>query len=283
MDSTDIAGETHLAAGIEAEAMDALVRLAVEAGQAILSIRGAGVATEWKGDETPVTEADRRAEEIIFAGLAGALPGIAVVAEEAVAAGRAPAELTRRFALIDPLDGTREFIDGNPDFTVNIALIEDGAPIAGVVYVPMRGEVYAGSGGVAWRQAVGADGVVGPRLPIGCRSAVSGHPIVLASRSHLTSETRDFIGCIQSAETRTFGSSLKFCLLAAGEADIYPRFGKTMEWDTAAGDAVLRAAGGVTVTRDGAPLRYGKRGRADVADFANSDFIAASAAGLRLC
>lgn len=263
--------------------MDALIRLAVEAGQAILAIRGSGVATEWKGDQTPVTEADRRAEEIIFAGLAGAMPGIAIVAEEAVAAGRAPAELTRRFALIDPLDGTREFIDGNPDFTVNIALIEDGSPIAGVVYVPMRGEVYAGCGSAAWRQAVSPDGVAGPRLSIGCRAAVAEHPVVLASRSHLTSETKDFIGCIKAAETRTFGSSLKFCLLAAGEADIYPRFGKTMEWDTAAGDAVLRAAGGVTVTRDGAPLRYGKRGRAGLADFANSDFIAASAAGLRLC
>ena len=269
-------------AGLETSAMEALVRLAVEAGQAILAIRTAGVATEWKGDSSPVTEADRRAEEIIFTGLTRLFPDLAIVAEEDVAAGHAPDRLTHRFFLVDPLDGTREFIAGDPDFTVNIGVIEAGAPIAGVVHVPMRGEVYAGTGGRAWRQRVAEDGTVGPPEAVGCR-AVAGPPVVLASRSHLTAETTDFIGCIREAETRSFGSSLKFCLLAAGEADIYPRFGRTMEWDTAAGDAVLRAAGGLTVTRDGKPLVYGKRGRADIADFVNPDFIAASAAGLELC
>lgn len=249
--------------------------LAVEAGRILIAIRAEGYSVRSKADDSPVTEADMRAEAAIRAGLARHLPGTAIVAEEEIAAGRAPKELGRRFILVDAMDGTREFIAGRPDFTVNIALIEAGVPRIGVVSAPAHRLLYVGRPGKAERVALDADGVHGDRQPIAVQPRRN-PPRILASRSHRTAETDAFLQGFPGAEVRSVGSSLKFCLVAAGEADLYPRFGPTMEWDTAAGDAVLRAAGGVTTEPDGTPLTYGKRGGA-VADFSNPWFIARGA------
>lgn len=254
--------------------LDDLVAAAVAAGAAILDIYarddfGASV----KGDGSPVTRADAAAEVIILSALAKIAPDIPVIAEEAVAGGYAPVTGSR-FFLVDPLDGTKEFIGRNGDFTVNIALIEDGVPVLGVVYTPARGDVFVGEAGVGARYAKLADGGVGDWAAIRVRPAPVAGLAVLASRSHLTDETRDFIAKFKVADLVPAGSSLKFCKLAAGEADLYPRLGRTMEWDTAAGDAVLRAAGGAVRTMDGRPLVYGKRGQADDVDFANPWFVA---------
>lgn len=255
--------------------------LALEAGREILDVRTRGIETDWKTDRSPVTEADRRAEAVILKGLRTRYPDIPVVAEEEVSAGRCPEALDGRFFLVDPLDGTREFINDRPDFTVNIALIENGEPVAGVVYVPARGELFAGASTSAWMQQVAAGGERGECQSIACRETTH-PPVIVASKSHATAETAAFIKRFAGAEIVSIGSSLKFCLIASGKADLYPRFGRTMEWDTAAGDAILRAAGGTTVTPDGKPLVYGKRGRAHEADFANPFFISASASALAL-
>lgn len=261
--------------------MEVFIVLALKAGAEILDVRKKGIETTLKNDNSPVTEADRRAEEIIFGGLCEHYPDIPVVAEEEVAAGRCPDVVSDRFILVDPLDGTREFVAGRPDFTVNIALIEKGAPVAGIVYVPMRGELYGGTGDAAWMQETGPDGKAAPRRKIACRKTADA-PVIVASKSHLTPQTSAFIARFPGAETVSVGSSLKFCLVAAGKADLYPRYGRTMEWDTAAGDAILRAAGGATLTPEGSPMLYGKRHQAHDVDYANSDFIAASASGLEL-
>lgn len=259
---------------------------ALEAGKTILDVRSAGAHTRLKPDSSPVTEADERAEAIILAALAQHFADIPVIAEEAVAAGRIPDTGGGRFFLVDPLDGTKEFIAGRNDFTVNIALIEDGVPTIGFVYAPALDIAYAGDRDRAWKIGLrktepgkvefGSRYEISARTAIRCRAMLR-PPIAVASRSHLTPETESYLQRCGAAETRSIGSSLKFGLLAEGIADIYPRFSRTMEWDTAAGDAVLRAAGGRTITLDGAPLAYGKRGRADEADFANPDFIAEGA------
>lgn len=246
--------------------------LALDAGRAIMAIFDAGFAIETKADASPVTEADARAEAIILAGLRERFPDIPCVAEEEASAGLAPDELDGAFFLVDPLDGTREFINRNSDFTVNIALVRGGVPVVGVVYAPARAVLYGGHTGMVYRSAV-ADHQTGKRHLIGTRARPS-KPVVVASRSHRTAETDAYIGECGEAELVSVGSSLKFCLLAEGSADIYPRFGRTMEWDTAAGDAILRAAGGHTRLIDGAPLGYGKRNQVHDADFANPWFIA---------
>jgi 3'(2'), 5'-bisphosphate nucleotidase len=247
--------------------------LALLAGRVIMDIFDAGFAHETKADASPVTEADRAAERVILEGLRDALAGIACVAEEEVAAGVVPVLEGDAILLIDPLDGTKEFINRRPDFTVNIALVRKGAPEIGVVYAPARGLLYAALPGAASEVVVTPDFRPAARRSIFVRSPAK--PLrVVASRSHRTSETNEFIAKFEGAEIVSVGSSLKFCLLASGEADIYPRFGRTMEWDTAAGDAILRAAGGITCTTDGKPLTYGKRGQPDEADFANPWFIA---------
>lgn len=247
--------------------------LALEAGRRILEIREQGAETEIKQDLSPVTEADRAAERIILSGLRERLPDITCVAEEEVAAGAYFEIGNKPFILIDPLDGTREFINGNPDFTVNIALVREGMPVVGTVYAPERGKLYSGRPGSAALAEIGADFSLGARRAIAVREMAE-RPMVVASRSHRTPETDAFIATLQGAEVCSIGSSLKFGLLACGEADLYPRFGRTMEWDTAAGDAVLRAAGGQTLTLDGSPLSYGKRNQAQDSDFANPTFVA---------
>lgn len=262
----------------DASLLDLFERLALEAGRRILEVRNRGSATETKADSSPVTEADRAAEAVILTGLREALPGMGCVAEEEVAAGIVCDTSGGAFILVDPLDGTREFIGGKPDFTVNIALVRGGVPLIGTVYAPARGELFSGRPGLATFATVMPDFSIGDRRKIAVRG-LAGRPTVVASRSHRTPETDAFIENLGEAEICSIGSSLKFGLLARGEADFYPRLGRTMEWDTAAGDAVLRAAGGQTLTLDGKPLRYGKRNQADDADFANPWFIACGPAG----
>ncbi|MDQ2704990.1 MAG: 3'(2'),5'-bisphosphate nucleotidase CysQ [Pseudomonadota bacterium] len=246
--------------------------LALRAGGRIMEIFHSGCAVEQKDDASPVTEADRAAERIILEGLRSAFPDIPCVAEEEAAAGILPGDLGSAFFLVDPLDGTKEFVKRNGDFTVNIALVRNGAPEIGVVYAPANGRFFSARPGRAERLELDAENGIS-RHAIQVRNR-SRSLTVVASRSHRTPETDDFIGKVDAAEIVSIGSSLKFCLLANGEADLYPRFGRTMEWDTAAGDAVLRAAGGLTTTLDGKPLAYGKRNQANDADFANPFFIA---------
>lgn len=247
--------------------------LALAAGRRIMEICARGFETETKADCSPVTQADREAEAIILSGLRGNFPGAAIVAEEEASAGLSPETVGDVFFLIDPLDGTREFVRGGNDFTVNIALVRERAPVVGVVYAPACNQLYAGLPGAAEMVTTDADHRPMTRRAIVVRDGCAPLTIV-ASRSHNTPETDAFIERFEQAERVSIGSSLKFCLLAAGEADLYPRLGRTMQWDTAAGDAVLRAAGGMTRTLDGEPFRYGVGTSAGDAPFANPYFVA---------
>ena len=250
--------------------LPALADAARAAGQAVMQVYATDFAVRGKADASPVTEADERAERIIVERLRDFAPGVPVVAEEAVAAGQIP-EIGDRFWLVDPLDGTKEFIGRNGEFTVNVALIHDGRPLLGVVGAPAKGRLFAGVVGQgAW---VEDDGVPG-RRPIRVRAVPAEGLTVVASRSHGDAAALDaFLAGRRVARLASAGSSLKLCLLAAGEADLYPRLGRTMEWDIAAGHAVLRAAGGeVTRVDDGLPLRYGKPG------FENPHFVASGGA-----
>lgn len=217
-----------------------------------MAVHGRGVSAGWKGDGSPVTEADRRAEAIILPALRRLAPDIPIISEENTDSHLlTPAGA---FFLVDPLDGTREFIktDGQGAFTVNIALIQEGQPVLGVVHAPAHGRCFAGLVGVgAWQ-----DRGQGPQ-PIHVRPCAT-PPVALVSSSHQDPETMAWLAARGITDLRPVGSSLKFALLAAAEADIYPRFGPTSEWDTAAGDAVLRAAGGRVTFSDGRPFTYGK-------------------------
>ena len=247
--------------------LDAMVEIALAASAVIMEHYAGGTEAREKGDGSPVTLADEAAEALILAALEreGAGP---VVAEEAAAAGKVP-DVGAAFVLVDPLDGTREFISGNGEFTVNIARIEDGVPVCGVVSAPAVGLIYAGDAAGAWRARIAGEAIT-ERAAIHA-AAPDGPLRVVASRSHLTDETREFVERYAVGSFVSSGSSLKFCKVAEGEADLYPRLGRTMEWDTAAGHAVLLAAGGSVLTLDGAPLTYGGR-KAD--PFANPHFVA---------
>ncbi|MFA1621796.1 3'(2'),5'-bisphosphate nucleotidase CysQ [Rhizobium mongolense] len=247
-------------------------KAALEAGRTIIAIFDEGCAVATKADSSPVTRADEEAERIILAHLARSYPDIPVIAEESVAAGHVPDIEGKAFFLVDPLDGTREFVDRRREFTVNIAYVEHGVPLAGIVYAPALGIAFAGKAGHAEKLLIGADFTVTERIAITVR-APPAKRLALASRSHKSPATDSFLIEQAISECTNIGSSLKFCLLAEGKADVYPRFGRTMEWDTAAGDAILRAAGGTTVTMDGLPLTYGKTGGKADFDFANPDFI----------
>ena len=247
----------------------AMADACVAAGAAILRIYETDFAVETKSDASPVTAADEAAEAIILEALAAVAPEIPVVAEEEVAAGRCP-HTEGRFFLVDPLDGTKEFIERRGDFTVNIALIEDHRPSLGVVLTPVSGRLFAGdvAAGSAW-QALVEGGVIGARSPIAVRTPPAAGITAVASRSHGSAATEAYLAEFDVAERVSRGSSLKICLVAAGEADLYPRLAPTMEWDIAAGDAVLRAAGGNLFAPDGASMPYGKP------SFRNTAFIAA--------
>jgi 3'(2'), 5'-bisphosphate nucleotidase len=251
--------------------MRQLIDLAHEAGRAVMAIYEKDFGHRMKDDATPVTDADLAAEAVILAGLARIAPDIPVISEEAAAAG-AEAKTGEKFFLVDPLDGTREFLSRNGEFTINIALIEGAEPVAGVVYAPALARMFWGERGMGAGEgavAPGGDSDVDWRA-IRVRKRPRTSLKVVASRSHRDARTEEWLASIDVGELVSAGSSLKFCLLAAGEADLYPRFGRTMEWDTAAGHAVLAAAGGRVATEDGAPLTYGKRARG----FDNPGFIA---------
>jgi 3'(2'), 5'-bisphosphate nucleotidase len=233
-------------------------------------IYAAGCEVRHKADQSPVTNADHAAEAIILRHLAVAAPGVPIIAEEEVAAGRIPA-VADEFFLVDPLDGTKEFIQRRGDFTVNIALIRAAAPVLGVVFAPATSRLFAGNVAArsAWRSDQSAtSGDIAPLQPIHVRPAPQHGLTVVASRSHATPETDAYLSQYEVADRVPVGSSLKFCLVAAGEADLYPRLGPTMEWDTAAGHAVLAAAGGSVAAPGAVPLAYGKPG------FRNSWFVA---------
>jgi len=242
--------------------LEDIARAAREAGQAILEIVARGFEVERKQDFSPVTEADRAAEVIILAVLARAAPGVPVVAEEEVAAGRIPA-IGNTYFLVDPLDGTKEFIRGGDDYTVNIGLICGGKPVLGAVFAPARGATYAGLVGEgAWLEDCGGRRTIRTRPRDSAITAV-------ASKSHFNQPTADYLAAaVGECDYAAIGSSLKFCIVAEGRADIYPRLSPTSEWDTAAGHAVLLAAGGMVDGPDGEPLGYGKHA------FINRGFVA---------
>ena len=233
--------------------------VAREAGAAAMVAYRSDFGIRHKGDRSPVTDADERAEAVILERLAALTPDIPVISEEQAAAGRAP-RATERFWLVDPLDGTKEFIARNGEFTVNIALIESGRPTLGVVAAPALERVFSGARGLGAHVEDDAG-----RRRVACRAAPAEGLTLVASRSHGDEQAMArwlagwLAGRTVSANTSA-GSSLKFCLVATGAADVYPRLGRTMEWDTAAGHAVLAAAGGRVATLDGRELTYGKPG-----------------------
>jgi len=247
--------------------IDLMNEAAIEAAAAIREVYERGTVAIEKPDGSPVTEADQRAEAIILALLEAS--GLPVLAEESVAAGRIP-ELGERYFVVDPLDGTKEFLKRNGEFTVNIAYCEGGHPVSGVVLAPATEEIYWGGPRGAFTGKV-IDGQIGAisALAVSRRE----HPLrIVASRSHGHAALAELCDTLDVAEDVSVGSSLKFCLLAKGEAQLYPRFTPTSEWDTAAGQAVLQAAGGVVWGMDGKPLTCGHRDR----NFLNEWFVAAA-------
>lgn len=254
--------------------VEALLPAVLAAGRIEMRHFTSGVEVETKSDRTPVTAADHEAEEVLTEALYRIRPGLAVIAEEAVAAGHVP-KVGEAFFLVDPLDGTRAFIKGNREFTVNIGLVVDRKPVFGIIYAPALDQFFATIGP---DEAIEA--VISPQEKATCladfalKRLVTRDPdrtalVAFASRSHAAQDTDDFLKRLPISETRKASSSLKFCLIARGEADLYARLGQTSEWDTAAGQAILAAAGGCVTTLDGAPLLYGKQ-----ADYANPYFVA---------
>ena len=242
-----------------------MVAIAREAGVVILRHYAGEIERRQKADKSPVTAADEEAEALILRRLNVAAPGLPIVAEESVAAGATPDVSSGVFFLVDPLDGTKEFLNRNGEFTVNIALVEHGQPTAGVVYAPAKERLFWAAGFKAFEEKGGA------AIPIATRTPPKEGLVAIASRSHRDRLTEELLAHYPIAKLIAAGSSLKFCIIAAGEADLYPRHGPTMEWDTAAGHAVLRAAGGVVTRLDGkTPLTYG-----NVAEkFQNPSFVA---------
>jgi 3'(2'), 5'-bisphosphate nucleotidase len=249
-----------------------LAEIAWHAGELLLAHYAGGVEARRKEDQSPVTAADEEAERFILAGLHDVAPKVPVIAEEEVSAGNVP-EIGSRFFLVDPLDGTKEFLSGNGEFTVNIAEIENGRPVRGVVHIPAKNRLFLGErdgGAFAIDTQPGVLPDFSRMQAIAARPAPTDGLVAVASRSHRDYNTEDYLKNYPVKDFVSAGSSLKFCLVAAGEADIYPRLGRTMEWDTAAGHAVLDAAGGSVTTIDGRPFTYGKVEE----KFANPFFVA---------
>lgn len=251
-----------------ASLIKALEPVARAAGAKIMEVYAKDPEADFKGDGSPVTEADEAAEAIILPALAKLAPDITVISEENAESHNLKAP--ERFFLVDPLDGTKEFLkrDGKGSFTVNIALIEHGTPVMGVVYAPALDRMFSGAAGVGAHEECG-----GERRTIATRKTPpEGGAVAVASASHRDAETDAWLAKNGITQTTSIGSSLKFCLVAAGEADVYPRFGPTMEWDTGAGDAILRAAGGMVELPDGSPFVYGKP------EYRNGAFVAKASA-----
>ena len=250
-----------------------LARIGCDAGRVILDHYARGVVARAKADASPVTHADEDAEALIIARLRELAPDIPAIAEEAMAAGEIPPTLGARFFLVDALDGTKEFLAGNGEFTVNIALIENGAPALGIVLAPALSVLFIGDArDGAFEIAAPADSPLdfsGARA-IRARPAPGDGLVAAVSRTHRDKKTEEYLAHYRIKRMIASGSSLKFCMVAKGDADIYPRHGRTMEWDTAAGHAVLQAAGGSVTKLDGSPFTYGKASE----NFANPHFIA---------
>lgn len=245
-------------------------RIALEAGEITLDYfeEGMMIAADTKGDGSPVTEADRRAEEYIIRELKDTIASIPVIGEETIAAGEVP-DLSGEeyFWLVDPLDGTREFVAGSPDYTVNIALIKNHVPILGVIHAPARGEMFSAYGegtAVRWLEETGSEKAIRTRIP------PRGGLTVMASKTRSKEELDKFLEEHKVEKIVRKGSSLKICAIASGKADLYPGLAQTCEWDTAAGQAILESAGGEIISLEGKPLRYGDKGP----DFKNPQFIA---------
>ncbi len=254
-----------------------LVLTAQRAGRVQLDIYASDFSVDYKSDESPVSQADILSEKLILEDLARIAPEIPVLAEEAVSMGTIP-ELGDLFFCVDPLDGTKEFVQKNDEFTVNIALIKKGVPVFGIVYVPVSGQLYLtlasdkAMQGVmdAYQEGLSFEQL--DLLPIHVRAAPSDGLLVMVSRSHMSAATHDFLKEYSVGQLKSAGSSLKFCLVAAGEADLYPRLTPTMFWDSAAGHAIVLAAGGVVQTMDGRPLRYVRNSQSDT-PFLNPSFV----------
>ena len=253
--------------------MGPLCQMALDAGALIMQHYKNGVAEETKADKSPVTQADRDAEHLLTARLKELTPGVQIIGEEACSE-EMPQHMEGLFYLLDPLDGTRDFVAKRNNFTVNIGLVAGDAPIAGVIYAPVHEKLYFSGSQSAFRLAIAPDG----DLDISQAQAIRANEIapdgikVIASRSHRDEKTDQMIASLNVSDTIQAASSYKFCLVADGTADFYPRFGRTMEWDTAAGQAILEAAGGVVTDEDGTRLSYGKLQRG----LDNPSFIAAA-------
>jgi 3'(2'), 5'-bisphosphate nucleotidase len=258
----------------DAGLIEALVPAIVAAGEAILRIRAEGNSVETKADMSPVTAADHAAEAILLEAIGKIAPGVPIVAEEQVSAGRVP-EVDSTFFLVDALDGTKDFLRGGPDFTVNVALVRDGRAVAGIVGAPALAELWTGIVGIGARRRGAADG---PGEPIAVRQPPADGLDIVASRSHRTPETDAFIARFPGAHIVAAGSSLKLVRIAEGKADLYPRLGPTSQWDIAAGDAVLTAAGGRVLDLAGAVLAYGPRPDQKPHPFLNPWFVATGGA-----
>jgi len=242
-----------------------IVDIAKRAGNEIMKVYQTDFDVQTKDDASPVTKADKLAENLILRSIReGVTNQFPIVSEEDASEGNIPVVTGTPFWLVDPLDGTKEFVSRNGEFTVNIALIENTRPVFGVVYLPAKDVTYFGSSMGSFIQR-GSE----PREEINCRQPSAGGIVAVVSRSHKTPEVDEYLTGFKVAEELSAGSSLKFCTLAEGKADLYPRLGRTMEWDTAAGHAVLRFAGGTVKTVEGTDLGYGKP------DFENPHFIAA--------
>jgi 3'(2'), 5'-bisphosphate nucleotidase len=242
-----------------AQLLDALTMLVARAAAAIVRVPRNSLAAQLKSDHSPVTAADKAAEAVILEGLHQLLPGISIVSEESTA----PASLGETFILVDPLDGTREFLAGRDEYTINIGLIQEGRPAAGLIAAPAQGLIWRGVVGQgAERLRLAADeSALNTRGPIPIRTrAMPEHPVAIVSRSHLDPASEGFLSHWQNVTRISCGSALKFCRLAEGAADIYPRLAPTSEWDIAAGHAILVAAGGAVTRPDGTPITYASPG-----------------------
>lgn len=248
----------------------AFAEICLQAALPVMQVYATNFTPEQKADRSPVTEADKRAEAVILDRLGVLLPGVPVLAEESFEAGYRP-EVGARFVLVDPVDGTKEFIAKNGEFTINIALVENGVPVAGCVYAPALERIYLGGESAFAGDAAPGDALGSVSLtPVSIRPAPAGGKTAVMSRSHADAQTTEFAERQGVTEMIAAGSSLKFCRVAEGAADLYPRFGPTMEWDTGAGHAVLAAAGGAVTQPDGSVFEYAK-----VSDgYKNGPFIA---------
>jgi 3'(2'), 5'-bisphosphate nucleotidase len=246
-----------------------LADITEEAAALILPLWRSGLTVHAKADESPVTEADRRGETLILQRLAERFPGVAVISEEDASEFGTPDEIGPRFFLVDPLDGTKAFIRGDAHFTVNIGLIEDGRPVAGAVTAPATGQTWFTTAGGAVRRELG-----GPDEPVRARPWPDGEAIALVSHTLKPEHAEALVARYGFTHKQPMDSSIKLCMIAQGSADIYPRHGPTMEWDIAAGHAVLEAAGGRLATPEGGPFAYGKAGEG----FKNGWFVARGAA-----